>query len=370
MDTWAKRPVLAAIDHSRESMLAAGAAAAEADRRRLPLRLVCCRHNHPPAHHPATRPVRRPAGNAQEIIAQAVQLVRVRFPALDVSTDTPPGDLADVLVEQSSDATLVVVGPQHTGGYDRLFDRWLSNRVVTHSQCPVLVVRTAADPTAAGVGHRPVLVGVDGSEHSAAAVPLAFEEAMLRGAPLWAVNIHCVDPHATFDVPDDVGYTAAVAQAWAADLIAAAVAGWTNKYPQVKVIAEPRYASEVAAALVAASASAELVVVGARGRTARTSLLLGSASRTLVRHALCPVLVTHGCAGGGRSGPSSSDGAAVGSRTVFSRAGRLSRSTVVALPPPPPVEVRYPRARQALGPTVSSPGTRDSTATPRYAEDS
>jgi hypothetical protein len=88
-------------------------------------------------------------------------------------------------------------------------------------------------------------------------------------------------------------YCASTAQAQAADLIARALAGWTDRYPQLDAIREPMYAKDVATALVDASAAADLVVVGCRGRTAITSLRLGSVSRALVQRARCPVLVAH-----------------------------------------------------------------------------
>ena len=44
-------------------------------------------------------------------------------------------------------------------------------------------------------------------------------------------------------------------------------------------------------ALVAESASAELVVVGSHGRTGLKAALLGSVSRHVVSHAACPVVV-------------------------------------------------------------------------------
>jgi nucleotide-binding universal stress UspA family protein len=309
-----------------DGMVAAETAATEAYRFHLPLRLVCCRY---------------PAASSRRILDRTVERLRERFPTMVMTTAAYPaanrGALADVVVEQSRDAALVVVGPRHTGGYDNLLGRWLKHRVVTHSRCPVLVAHACAACDCADCDHgtdehRPVLVGLDGSEHSAAAVPLAFEQAMLRGVPVRAVNVHSIDPRAASEADEGGGYTAGTAQAWSADLIAAALDGWPDRYPEVAVVSEPMYAPDVVAAFVAASASAPLVVVGCRGRTACTSLLPGSVSRALIHEARCPVLVA-------RAHPQPTLRRTVTAGVGFATEGRRARLSAVAPPatyPPGP----------------------------------
>jgi nucleotide-binding universal stress UspA family protein len=292
-------PVLVGIDGSIDSMAAADAAASQARRRNVPLRLLYGCSSHGPVNSEAVPGSWERFESQREALERAVRRVRGTWPDLEIITDAPGGDLASNLVEQSRDATLVVVSARNAGGYDSLFGRWLSNRVVTHAHCPVIVVRRDCDTVIGRDGQRPVLIGIDGSEHCAAAVPFAFEEAMLRGVPLWAVSVHCVGPPSTSDFDDCSGYSASTAQARAAELIAEALADMADRYPEVEIIPEPMYAPDVAAALVAASAAADLVVVGSRGRSAFTSLVLGSVSQALVHQSRCPVLVAHAC--GGRS---------------------------------------------------------------------
>jgi nucleotide-binding universal stress UspA family protein len=137
---------------------------------------------------------------------------------------------------------------------------------------------------------RPVVVGVDGSELSDAALTFAFETAAARGVPLLAV-------HTWFDVN--------MAGAWATlpgtidwDWLQAEeekrlnerITAWRDKFPQVevrtRVVRERPYR-----ALLEHAAGAQLIVVGSRGRGAFTGMGLGSVSQTLLHRAECPVAV-------------------------------------------------------------------------------
>jgi nucleotide-binding universal stress UspA family protein len=73
-------------------------------------------------------------------------------------------------------------------------------------------------------------------------------------------------------------------------LLAESIAGQREKYPDVPVRQE-LVRGRPDDVLVAAGRTAELLVVGSRGRGAFRGLLLGSTSRSLVHHAPCPVAV-------------------------------------------------------------------------------
>ena len=72
--------------------------------------------------------------------------------------------------------------------------------------------------------------------------------------------------------------------------MAESVAGYAEKYPDV-VVTHHLDGGDASRALVAASESADAVVVGSRGRGDVASVVLGSVSRFVVEHADCPVVV-------------------------------------------------------------------------------
>jgi nucleotide-binding universal stress UspA family protein len=133
-------------------------------------------------------------------------------------------------------------------------------------------------------------VGVDGSPASDSALGFAFEEASLRGTGLTVVHAWTM-PVSTG--PGDIlplVYDIDEVNAEETRLLAETVAGWQEKYPDVRVhrvVAHGAPAHE----LVQRSAGAELLVVGSRGRGGFRGLLLGSVSQAAIHHAQCPVAV-------------------------------------------------------------------------------
>jgi len=63
---------------------------------------------------------------------------------LDVEEEIAYGHPAQVLIEQSADADLLVVGSRGHGAFTGMMIGSVSIHCVTHSHCPVVVVRTDA----------------------------------------------------------------------------------------------------------------------------------------------------------------------------------------------------------------------------------
>src|SRR5262249_25500989 len=138
------------------------------------------------------------------------------------------GQTVPTLVDESHTALLMVLGSRGLGGFTGALAGSTAVGLVSRGHCPVAVIR---DPRPAG----PVVVGVDGSPASEAAVAWAFEEASMRGTELVAV-------HTWSDLGLEVyAPGAAVLLDWEAvetgerELLARQLAGWKEKYPDVAV---------------------------------------------------------------------------------------------------------------------------------------
>lgn len=137
---------------------------------------------------------------------------------------------------------------------------------------------------------KPIVVGVDGSPGSVAALRWALTEAALHQTTVRAVScwslpaMYGVDIAATSALdPNDIAGEAARSLHQA---VTEALAG--NPAPSLDEVVIPGLPSQV---LVHESEDADMVVVGARGHGGFMGLLLGSVATQVVNHAKCPVVV-------------------------------------------------------------------------------
>jgi nucleotide-binding universal stress UspA family protein len=137
-----------------------------------------------------------------------------------------------------------------------------------------------------------IVVGMDGSEHSRRALEWAVREAGLRGVALTVLAVHEVASNHWTGHPElypaDQPAAEAVRRA-AEDAVQKAVSQVGAPGPASVTV---RAVSGLAAQeLVAASADADMVVVGSRGGGGFAQLMLGSVSHQVVSHATSPVVV-------------------------------------------------------------------------------
>jgi nucleotide-binding universal stress UspA family protein len=142
-----------------------------------------------------------------------------------------------------------------------------------------------------------IIVGVDGSKESAAALEWATEEARLRGACLDVVYVYEHTPSwQLYRYPTGMPVSSAEEQeqerrqaAQRAYQLAEGMIGPRPDTPEIRAVAiEDR---RPARALIERSRDAQLLVVGSRGRGGFTGLLLGSVSQQCAAHAHCPVVI-------------------------------------------------------------------------------
>jgi nucleotide-binding universal stress UspA family protein len=211
--------------------------------------------------------------------------------ALEVHVDTSLVEVSPVvaLARESRDAALVVLGSRGLGGFSGLVLGSTAVELAGRAACPVVVIR--GEHGDASSSTEPVVVGVDGTPTGEAAIAFAFVQASGRGADLVAI-------HAWSDLVLEAAYTAGGAatldfghlQRQSEELLAERLAGWEEKYPDVRVVREVVH-DRPARALLRHAGHAQLLVVGTRGRGGFHGLLLGSTSQHLLHHATCPVAI-------------------------------------------------------------------------------
>ncbi|QII07979.1 universal stress protein [Rhodococcoides fascians A25f] len=207
--------------------------------------------------------------------------------AITVDTVSAEDSAATTLLELSKNSRMIVVATRGLGGTEQRSLGSIGFALTTHARCPVTVVRGWS---AGNVDHAtlPVVVGVDGTEASAAALALAFEEADVRSVPLTAV-------HSWSDADLSVGYPIRGLD-WPANRPAAAgqlariLEPNTHRHPSVSVHTVVAKDRPVHAVLDHAQ-GAQLVVMGSHGRGGYGEMMLGSTSRSVLAHARCPVAV-------------------------------------------------------------------------------
>jgi nucleotide-binding universal stress UspA family protein len=279
--------IVVGVDGSPSSDLALDWAVVECTRRGLPLHII---HAFPDGY-PMTNigmgyaigSLRR---NADRVRSGALARAHRTNPELFITCGDPALGPASALVRASESADTVVVGSsgRSAGG---LLLRSISVQVASHARAPVVVVHDTSAPVGA-----PVVVGVDGLALSKNAIAYAYAQASSRGVGLtvvhgwWLEYVEGTPASAVWSV--DWQQFAEQEQA----LVAESLAGWQDRYPDVPVRRHSVRGLPVEA-LVRQSENACLVVVGTRGRTGFSELLIGSVSQGVMHRAHCPVAIVH-----------------------------------------------------------------------------
>jgi len=292
-DVSSEHPVVVGVDGSDSALHAVRWAAREALRRNAPLRLVNVCHlvpvrhpkqvSPPPEYHAAL------LDQGRHWLSEATQAARHAAPEGVVTADVHDGETSAVLVAESKAAQLLVLGSRGMGGFASLLIGSVAVAVSAHALCPVVVTHAGtADGVPPETGN--IVVGLDGSELSDAAMSFACETAAARGVPLVAVHTWFdIDVSGTWTrLPNTIDWD--YLQSVEEQELTERVGVWQAKYPGVEI--RPLVVRDrPGRALLKHAAGAQLIVVGSRGRGTFAGLGLGSVSQTLLHHAECPVAV-------------------------------------------------------------------------------
>ena len=282
--------VLAGIDGSELDALVLTAATAEALRCGAPLHVRHVREGVDPLALAGAADLTYAAvelpDDATRVLTVARETVRTLDADVPLTLDHPMGRAENQLVDASETARLVVVGTGRKSALAELVLGTVALNVAAHAHSPVLVVPPGADPD----GEGDVVVGVDGSEHSGAALEVGLDQARRRGdrmVVLTTWNVQVIDGYVVTEPTspewrqvEDRLHTMQETLLEGLDTDGVEVELRTIK-------------GGIRAQLTEATDGASVLVLGNRGRGGFRSKALGSVTMDLMRRSACPVLVVH-----------------------------------------------------------------------------
>ena len=204
----------------------------------------------------------------------------------DITIEIQIGSASALMIQASESADLLVLGSRGHGGFKGLLVGSVGTQVASHAQCPTVILREQPRASA----HQ-VVVGIDGSPHSLAAIAFAFDEASRHGWELVAIHAWDVPAFDLIVTPQGaVPFPLADVADSEIRLAAEVLAGFRTDYPDVTV-QERLVRAPAVQAILEASVDAALIVVGTRGHGLAVGAVLGSVSNGLLHRASVPVAV-------------------------------------------------------------------------------
>lgn len=253
----------------------------------------------------------------QEAYRQAITAVfEAISPPPDWILQFASGDARKVLVEQSEDARMLVMGTREHVGLGRLLNGSVSHYCLSHAVCPVVAVPaplsdrrmdsdtvgpgiTATDQDMAAALRAPdrvvdeseapattlVVAGVDASAESIAAARYAVAAAEMRGCDV--VLVHAFPPPLALTADREAAFSAART---AAETLLATVVAQLIVPPQLRIYtrAEP---GETVAALKGAASETGVLVLGRDRVSWGERLFMGAVGSQIVGQVPCPLVI-------------------------------------------------------------------------------
>ncbi|MBH0209788.1 MAG: universal stress protein [Nitrospira sp.] len=210
---------------------------------------------------------------AQRVVAETQQ--RLKRLGLKGSVRVEHEAIANALLKRAGSNGLLVVGSRGLNALDRFMMGSVSTAVTLHASCPVLVVKEAAKPV------RRILFATDGSPASEKARQFLIKQFNIKPAtePVVILLVH-VMPFLRYAVVKEAGEKLLVQERAKLEKAGYCV----REFPRVGP------AGDEILKLVGRE-QPDLIVTGAKGRSAVTRFLQGSVSLKIVQRSDCSVLV-------------------------------------------------------------------------------
>lgn len=259
-----KLSIVVGIDGSDAATGAAKWAVAEASSRDLPLRLV-----HVIEQGTASSSVTAPdlgVEYAETVLREADAALHTGTEPAKVETAMVRGSPGWSLIHESHNAAMVCVGSVGIGCCSRMLFGSTATALASGAHCPVAIIRTHRDASAAACGW--IAVAVDDLPGNDSLLAHAFREAHLRNAAILALE----------------------ARPWRhARLLDQRIEDWASRYPDVgiRVTLMKRGLTEF---LANTDEPVELAVIGEADADTITRIV-GPVTRSIPDHAGCSVLV-------------------------------------------------------------------------------
>lgn len=313
--------IIVGIDGSKASRNALGWAIKEAQAQKLSIRLVGA-YTVPYISAPTIDVSYVPIDDSgvraavTESLKDAAE--EVKAGGVEVEAIIEIGDAAGVLVEESKQGSLAVVGSRGRGGFAGRLLGTVSSALPAHAHCPTVVVpvgwaaderrvpeqsasrpirnaagdsfeSTEAEDTVEGPDYTgKVVVGIDALGKESQALWEAAKMAQRRGSTLVILGVITTTVVGPEWLPSTGDMKRYIDQG--ADKLATAAAAVREEYPDLDV-SWTLYDGQPAEALVRASDTASVLVIGSRGRGGFAGLLLGSTSQSVLPYSKCPTMV-------------------------------------------------------------------------------
>jgi nucleotide-binding universal stress UspA family protein len=215
----------------------------------------------------------------QQPAEQEVRIIQVQRHGASASAV-----ILDYAEEQGMD--LIVMGTQGRRGVDRILAGSVAEEVVRLSPCPVFTVRTGKEPVPLRAV-RSILVPMDFSEHSRAALRYARELAATYEARLEVVHVIEEEVMPVVYGLDAVAPPTEQVHKQAAQALRTLI---TEEIGTEQVATTVTIGHPAAEVLTYATAhEVDLIVIATHGRTGLKHFLMGSVAEKVVRMAPCPV---------------------------------------------------------------------------------